>query len=417
MPILRMTVLCSLIVLGAAAAPALQRSAVPEAVPQAVPEMDISGFISLCRDRSTSSIAIGDVDGDGRLDVVFGIGRHRAEPNLLYISGYRTDLWFPPRLLGNSPSYRVELVDVNGDKHLDLVDVTDYGFNKVVWLNDGRGNFQAEAFFGRDENARGMAVGDLTGDGFPDVVLANRRGVRGEATNTFYVNDGTGQFRERRSLAGGGSFNNVSLADFDGDGDLDIVAAGISGSSHYLYLNDGAGRFEPGKAFGVSNRDSDGANLAVADLNADGRPDVVLVNHGEPGQIFFGDGKGSFAPSVAFTDRVQTESYAVAIGDMDGDGSPDVVVGYTGRTYDVQETGGRTFVLHRPREEPNRIFFNDGKGNLRPGPSFGQGMHTRAIRLGDVDGDGRLDIVMGSNCGENAVYLNRATTPAPRGPR
>lgn len=285
-----------------------------------------------------------------------------------------------------------------------------------MWLNDGRGNFQAEAFFGRDENARGMAVGDLTGDGFADVVLANRRGSRGEATNTLYVNDGTGQFRERRSLAGGGSFNNVALADFDGDGDLDVVRAGISGSSHYLHLNDGAGRFQAGQAFAVSNRASDGANLAVADLNGDGRPDVVLVNRGEPGQIFFGDGKGSFAASVAFTDRAQTESYAVAIGDLDGDGSPDVVVGYTARTYDVQETGGRTFVLHRPREEPNRIFFNDGKGNLRPGPSFGHGMHTRALGLGDVDGDGRLDIVMGSNCGENVVYLNRATTPAKRGP-
>jgi len=395
-------VLFSLIVLATADA------LVPQQPP--LPEVDVSAFLSLCRDHSTASVALGDVDGDGRLDVVLGNGRHRAAPNLLYISGYRTDLWFPARPLGNSPTYGVELVDLNADKHLDLVDVTDYGFNHVVWLNDGRGNFQAEAFFGRNDNARGVAVGDLTGDGFPDVLVANRRVPSGETTNVLYVNDGAGRFPERRQLPGGGSFNNVALADFDGNGHLDAVAAGISGSPHYVYLNEGGGRFSRGKEFAVSNRASDGANIAAADMNVDGRSDVVVVNRGEPAQMFFGDGNGGFSRSVSFTGRAQTESYALAIGDMDANGSPDVVVGYAGREWDVQESGGRTFVLHRPRDEHNRIYFNDGKGNLRPGPIFGQGVHTRALRLGDVDNDGRLDIVMGSNCGENAVYLNRSVT-------
>jgi hypothetical protein len=105
--------------------------------------------------------------------------------------------------------------------------------------------------------------------------------------------------------------------------------------------------------------------------------------------------------------------YALASGDIDGDGDLDVVVGYAGREFSVEESGGKTLFLNRLVEAPNRVYLNDGKGSLSPGPSFGLGNVTRAIALGDVDGDGRLDIVVGTNCGENAIYLNRRPITGP----
>lgn len=278
----------------------------------AVSDPDLSRFISLCRGGATPAIALGDVDGDTRLDMVFGNGRHEPEPNLLYVNGNRTDLWFPPRPLGNSATYGVALADLNGDRHLDLVEVNDYGFLHMVWLNDGRGNFAAEDFFGRADDARGLAVGDLTGDGFPEIVVANRRDDRGDATNAVYINDGTGHFRERRPLPGRGSFVKVALGDLNGDGRLDIAAAGISESQNYLWLNDGTARFPRAVPFGGPSSRRDSADIAMADIDRDDHSDIVLVNTERPGRIFFGDGKGDFSRSATFGEALDTRVYALA---------------------------------------------------------------------------------------------------------
>jgi len=298
---------------------------------------DLSQFLSPeCRADQTSGIALGDVDGDGRLDMVFGNGRHTPQPNLLFINGNRTDLFFPPRELGNSATYEVVFADLNGDRHLDLVEGNDAGYFNVVWINDGRGNFSAEYFFGRDEPTRDIAVGDLSGDGLPDIVTANRG-----ATNRVYVNDGSGRFTQShplpverdRSVA-------VELGDFNRDGHLDIVVANLGDQPNYFYLNDGTGRFARPTAFGPP--DDESVELAVGDLNGDGNADVVVGNcncerldpsaqrKNQPDRIFFGDGKGGFTRSITFGSGAGL-TRALAIGDMNGDGTQDVVVGYEAR--------------------------------------------------------------------------------------
>jgi hypothetical protein len=389
---------------------------------------DLSHFLSPgCRGDQTSGIALGDVDGDGRLDMVFGNGRHTPQPNLLFISGNRTDLFFPPRELGNSATYEVVLADVNGDKHLDLVEGNDTGYPSVVWINDGRGNFSAEYFFGRDEPTRDIAVGDLTGDGFPEIVTANRG-----ATNRVYLNDGTGRFPQSRPLPVERDRSvAVELGDFNGDGRLDIVVANLGEHPNYLYLNDGAGGFPSAMPFGPA--DDESVELAVGDLNGDGNADVVVGNchceqldpstqrRGQPDRIFFGDGKGRFLRSITFGSGAGL-TRAIAIGDINGDAAPDVVVGYEaldtvalvsdGATW--WESRGKVLYLSRYIEEPNRVFLNDGKGNFRPGPILGVPRPTRALALGDMDGDGRLDIVVGTNCGGSAIHFNRGSSLRPR---
>lgn len=373
---------------------------------------DLSQFLTWCRGDQTASVAIGDVNGDQRLDIVFGNGRHQAQPNLLFVNGNRTDLWFPARPLGNSATYAVVFTDMNRDGHLDLVEGNDVGFHSVVWLNDGRGNFSAEHFFGRDDPTRDVAVGDLNGDGFPDIVTANRG-----ATNKIYINDGSGGFQDMRALPIEGDRSvGVGSGDFNGDGHLDIVVANLAGHPHYLYLNDGVGRFSQATPFGTLAEDGvDGIKLAVGDLDRDGNTDVVFGYLGQEDRALFGDGKGSFPRFVTFGSGAH-QTRAVAIGDINGDHMPDLVVGYEARevfpvgpdgTPASWESRDPVMFIRRYRNEPNRVYLNDGKGNLRPGPAFGQPTPTRSIALGDVDGDGRLDIVVGHDCGENVIHLNR----------
>ena len=389
---------------------------------------DLSHFLSPgCRGDQTSGIALGDVDGDGRLDMILGNGRHTPQPNLLFISGNRTDLFFPPRELGNSATYEVVFADVNGDKHLDLIEGNDTGYHSVVWINDGRGNFSAEYFFGRDEPTRDIAVGDLTGDGFPEIVTANRG-----ATNRVYLNDGTGRFPQSRPLPVERDRSvAVELGDFNRDGRLDIVVANLGDQPNYLYLNDGTGGFPRATPFGPP--DDESVELAVGDLNGDGNTDVVVGNcnceqldpsaprRGQPDRIFFGDGKGGFPRSITFGSGAGM-TRAIAIGDINGDAAPDVVVGYEA-VHTVAfvsdgapwwESRGNVLYLSRYVDEPNRVFLNDGKGNLRPGPTLGVPRPTRALALGDMNGDGRLDVVVGTNCGGSVIHFNGEFAVHPR---
>jgi VCBS repeat protein len=376
---------------------------------------DFSRFIPLCGGNRTPGIALGDVNKDGRLDVIFGNGRHLPQPNLLYINGSPVDLFFPPRPLGNSATYAVVLADLNQDSHLDLVEGNDFGFPNVVWMNDGRGNFASTFAFGSEDRTRDLAVGDVTGDGLPDIVAANFVVVAGDASKV-YVNDGHARFSEVRPLAvGEADAAAVALGDFNEDNYLDVVLGNLRGSSNSLYLNDRKGHFAMPISFGA--REDDTQAVAVADLDGDKHLDVVVGNMNGPDRVFFGDGRGAFGRSISFgPERGPTR--AVAVGDMDGNGTPDVVVGYEavdavlvaadGSKVRTPATSGPTVFEYQLRDETNRVYLNDGRGNLRAGPTFGApGTPTRAVALGDVDGDGRPDIVVGNNCADNAIYLNR----------
>ncbi len=139
-------------------------------------------------------------------------------------------------------------------------------------------------------------LGDVDGEGSLDVVVANGR--HWPEQNRIFLNDGRGGFTLARRLGDeeDGTYA-APLADFDGDGDLDLVLANRDGGANAIQWND-AGAFDRRTIYGTGSDETRG--VAVGDVDGDGIPDLVVANIGEENAVYFGDSDGSFARSRPF---------------------------------------------------------------------------------------------------------------------
>lgn len=356
----------------------------------------------------TAAVALGDLDGDGDLDVVFGNGRHLAETDWVY-SNNGLGVFFGKRPLENEPdrSYAIALGDLNGDGALDIVVANDVGNRSAIYRNDGRGNFTFLRGLGSGREARrAVALGDLDGDGDLDVVLV------GPEQDHIYVNESGGGWTERPLGSGNDWSLSVALADLDGDRDLDIVVANRYQVHSVVYVNDGRGRVTETRQLGTGREDT--TAVAVGDLDRDGDLDIVTGNWQQPHAVHLNDGRGHFNERHPFGTGKEL-TWTVALGDMDLDGHLDVVVGNVAVRHtdvDLDGDGRPDRFVQENGGEPSRVYVNDRVGRLTPGSTFGAGHdNTRPVALGDMDGDGDLDIVMGNDCQPNKVFFNGLRGP------
>ena len=281
---------------------------------------------------SATSLASGDFDGDGNLDVIttgriFGVtasdlfvalgdgkGNFKSSTNLL---------------LGSTPS-SVAVGDLDGDRQLDAV-TANSGSNTVsVLLGDGKGGFKSTSNVTVEGNPKSVALRDFNGDGRLDILSVTTSGSYSETTGklSLLLGDGKGGFTSTTAtdlgLVGSGSSSSLTVADFNGDGRLDAAAA-AGGSLTVLLGNSTFNSQQPFQA--VFKTDLSANALSASDFNGDGRLDLAAANtqYGATNGtvILLGNGSGGFSLPVALP-PADTGIIAVATGDFNKDNKPDL---------------------------------------------------------------------------------------------
>jgi len=331
--------------------------------------------------------------------------------------------------VGNNPR-AVAMGDLDGDGDLDLV-VANWGSDNVsVLLNQGDGTFAGQVTYGVGYDPWAVAVGDLDGDGDPDVVTANWGG-----NVSVLLNQGDSTLASRVDYGVGSRPHSVAVGDLDADGDLDLVTANYDSNNVSVLLNQGDGTFASQVTYGVG---SNPQSVAVGDLDGDGDLDLATANR-ESGNVsvLLNQGDGTFASQANY--GAGYDPWAVAMGDLDGNGDLDLAVGnWSGNVSVLLNQGDGTFASQvtyigggnsiavgdldgdgdldlvtaiYPSHNVS-VLLNQGNGIFASQVTYDVGNDPCSVALGDLDGDGDLDLAVANWPDHNvSVLLNHHHTP------
>jgi hypothetical protein len=357
---------------------------------------------------SSQSVAIGDLNGDGHLDLVVpsafascsgGFGT----VGVLLGNGNGT--------FKNAVTYSVDeyvvfaaIADVNGDGHPDLVVsglcLQTGGCNGSaggvsVLMGKGDGTFQSPVTYGLPKGAGSVVIVDINGDGHPDLVVATgcNGSNCGTATVSVLLGNGDGTFRAPvSSSTGEGYVGSLAVGDLNGDGLLDVAV--VSSEVVSVMQGNGDGTFQAPTIYPTGGA---GATwVAMADLNGDGHLDLVLANGCESGTscqygsagVLLGNGDGTFKAPVSYLSG-GAEAQSVAVQDVNGDSKPDIILANQCGVYGNYGCAGGTTTGRLG------VLLGNGDGTFQNAISFGSGGYFGwSVAIGDVNGDGKPDLAV-----------------------
>ena len=330
------------------------------------------------------ALASGDVNNDGRLDL---ISANSADNTLTVLTNNGLGGFAPASAppVGAGPR-SVAAVDVNADGRLDLVSANFDANTVSVLTNNGSGVFIPASTNSVGNNPHSVVVADVNADGRPDLISANL----GSSTLTILTNKGGGTFALAASNPVGGSPIFVAAADVNGDGRPDLISANTGPNTLSVLTNNGSGGFVLATSPGVGGSPY---SIATADVNGDGRIDLISANFGSSSlTILTNNGGGTFV--TASTVGVGSGPVSVTSADVNADGRPDLI---SANSTDVNQT------LSVLTNAGNGLFVLAVMPNVGPAPN--------AVLAVDVNRDGAVDLISANLGGGNLTLLFNTLAP------
>ncbi len=356
--------------------------------------------VNFATGRTPTSVAIGDLDGDARPDLALSnwnsnsisVMRNTSEGgNLAFAS--RVD-----HATSSNPA-SVVMGDLDGDARPELV-FANYLTNIVsVLRNLGNAAFDAPMHFATGTNPRSIVIRDLDDDGRRDLAVVNSHFSSGSGGGTISIlrnmsAAGSVALADRVDFASAPDPFSCAIDDLDGDTRPDLAVVTISSSSAggntvSVLRNLGNGAFAARADYATDTAPS---SLAIGDVDGDARPDLAVANYySDTVSVRRNLGNGTFAARVEYA--TGTAPTSVAIGDLDNDGRPDLAV--------ANLEGGTVSVLRNTSGSGNLSFANR--------VDYAAGTDPNSVTIGDLNGDGRPDLAI-SNISSDTVSVLRNTS-------
>jgi hypothetical protein len=357
----------------------------------------------------------------------------------IYLGDGLGNVGTPGFTAGDAP-LSVAAGDLDGDGSMDLVTADRDSNTITLFAGDGEGGMWLQQVLPAGPYPGAVAIADVTGDAIREIVVANQGPPSSTQTSrvAVYARDGMGVFSLLTSMSAGRSPLDVIVADLDGDGVGDIVAANGSSDNVSAFLSQGGG------SFGARKNSKTGAQpRALAALYVDGNATMDLaVSEGMDNRvnILLGSGTGTFSESGSTLPGGGVNVDDIAAADFDGDGHLDLAwidqqgVGsaatisvylHDGISWfveapgsdlpagtfaeslaaiDMDRLGGIDLVVANRFDDTVQVFFGDGAGGFTNGGVVGAGHEPMSIGVADVNNDGRDDVVTADFNG-NAVSV------------
>jgi formylglycine-generating enzyme required for sulfatase activity len=361
------------------------------------------------------SATIGDIDGDGKPDLIIAnqdnasvsVFRNTSTSGSINSSSFTSKIDFPT---GSTPT-GVAIGDLDGDGKPDLV-ITNEGDNTISVLKNistsgsiTANSFAAKVSFTTGNNPRSVAINDIDGDGKPDLIVGN---LSSNYISVFRNTSSSGSittssFASKVDFTTGSNPGRVAISDVDGDGKPDVVVGDFYSNTVSIFRNTSdsgsitASSLAPKVDFMIDTPPYN--NITLGDVDGDGKPDLVVTNYTNSSVSVFRNTStagsitaSSFASRVDFT--TGTNPWSAAIGDINGDGKPELIVtsAYSGTVSVFRNTSTSGSIT---------------TGSFASKVDFTAGSGANSVAICDVDGDGKSDIVVGNySAGSISVLRN-----------